>query len=37
MLAYGIAPNAIDEYCCLVKTITTKCMKCFVKAISQGF
>jgi hypothetical protein len=37
MLAYGIAPNAIDECCCLVETITTKCMKRFVKAIHKVF
>jgi hypothetical protein len=37
MLAYGMAPNAIDEYCHLVETITTKCMKHFVKAIQKVF
>jgi hypothetical protein len=37
MLAYGMAPNAIDEYCCVVEMIATKCMKHFVKTIHKVF
>jgi hypothetical protein len=37
MLAYGVAANAIYEYCHLPKTISTKCLKHFVKMICVIF
>jgi hypothetical protein len=37
MLAYGIAINATNKQCHWVKSITTKCLKHFVKAIQKSF
>ncbi len=37
MLAYDIAKNASNKYCHWVKSITTKYLKHFVKAIQMSF
>jgi len=37
MLAYGITIYATNKYCHWVKSITTKCLKHFVKAIQKSF
>jgi hypothetical protein len=37
MLAHNVAIDAIDDYYCLVETIATKCLKCFVRPICAIF